>query len=211
MVKIQGDAISQLEKGYRRSLINSLVGFKSLHLLGTASTDGITNLCIISSAFHLGADPPLLGLVIRPERDHNDTLTNIKTTGHYTLNNVLPQWYMQAHQTSASYPSGESEFDACGFKKLYVNGFKAPFVAQSTVRIGLELREMIDMEINGTTIVIGEVVQIVTDNEMIAEDGTVDHSKAETMTVAGLDSYYLPQLVGRLAYAVTCPSLEGSI
>jgi flavin reductase (DIM6/NTAB) family NADH-FMN oxidoreductase RutF len=201
MKSIKSEEITQLEKQYRISLINSLIGFRSLNLLGTTSTDGITNLCIISSTFHLGANPPLIGLVIRPEREHNDTLRNIKTTGQYTLSNVLPEWYMQAHQTSASYPSGVSEFDACHFKKHYVPGFKAPFVAESSIRIGLELREVIDMEINGTTLVVGEIVHILIDNGLIATDGTVDHTKAETMTVAGLDTYFLPRPVGQLAYA----------
>lgn len=201
MVNIRSEEIYQLEKQYRISLINSLVGYKSLNLLGTAGKDGITNLCIISSAFHLGANPPLLGIVIRPEREQNSTLTNIKSTGQYTLNNVLPEWYMQAHQTSAYYPSGVSEFDVCGFQKLYTDHFKVPFVKQSTIRMGLELREIIDVEINGTTILIGEIVQILADDDMIAADGTVDHVKAKTMTVAGLDAYFLPQAVGRLAYA----------
>ncbi|WP_428331478.1 flavin reductase family protein [Mucilaginibacter sp.] len=201
MVNIKSDQIAKMEKHYRIALINSVVGYRPLNLLGTTSIDGISNLCIISSAFHLGSNPPLLGMVIRPEREHNDTLKNIRETGQYTLNNVLPAWYMQAHQTSASYPSGVSEFDVCGFKKQYVKGFKAPFVGQSSVSIGLELKEMMDMEINGTTIVIGEIVQILTDDAIIGEDGTIDHIKAETMAVAGLDAYFLPQPVGRLAYA----------
>lgn len=201
MINIDSNQIQNLEKQYRISLINSLIGFRSLNLLGTASNDGITNLCLISSTFHLGASPPLLGFVIRPEREHNDTLKNIVSTGQFTLNNVLPEWYMQAHQTSASYPSHVSEFEACGFKKQYVNKFKAPFVGQSTIRIGLELTEIIDMEINGTTIVIGEIVHILAEDEMITGDGTVDHIKAQTMTVAGLDTYFTPGVVGRLAYA----------
>lgn len=201
MININSEQLSEMEKYYRINLINSLAGYKSLNLLGTIDNDGITNLCIISSVFHLGANPPLIGMVIRPERPHNDTLRNIKSVGQYTLNNVLPEWYMQAHQTSASYPSGVSEFDACGFKKIYADRFKAPFVEKSTVRIGLEMREFIDMELNGTTIVIGEVVRIMTDDSLIEEDGTVNHICAKTMTVAGLDNYCLPQAVGRLAYA----------
>jgi len=209
MLNINSDEIGLFEKHYRVSLINSLIGYRSLNLLGTASNSGITNLCIISSAFHLGANPPLIGLVIRPEREHNDTLRNIKATGQYTLNNVLPEWYKQAHQTSASYTSGVSEFDACGFHKYYLKDFKAPFVGESNVRIGLELREVIDMEINGTTIVIGEVIHILTENHLIADDGTIAHSAAKTLTVAGLDTYYLPYPVGQLAYAK--PGLEPHI
>lgn len=201
MISIKRDQISEMEKYFRINLINSLAGYKPLHLLGTVNTEGITNLCIVSSVFHLGANPPLIGMVIRPERPHNDTLTNIKSTGQYTLNNVLPEWYKQAHQTSAGYPSGVSEFDECGFEKVYTEGFEAPFVGQSTIRMGLELREMIDMKINGTTILIGEIVQILADELVIDRDGTIDHRKAGTMTVAGLDSYCLPEPVGRLSYA----------
>ena len=201
MTSINSEQLSEMEKYYRINLINSLSGYKSLNLLATVNKCGITNLCVVSSVFHMGSNPPLLGLVIRPERENNDTLRNIKSVGQYTLNNVLPEWYMQAHQTSASYPSGVSEFDECGFKKLYIKKFKVPFVEKSTLRIGLELRETIDVEINGTTIVIGEIVEVLADDGLIGADGFVDHVKADTLALAGLDSYYLPQPIGRLAYA----------
>ena len=201
MIKLNSEHIALMEKFYRINLINSIAGYKSVNLLGSISSDGITNLAIVSSVFHLGSNPPLLGMVLRPEREHNDTLKNITDTNHYTLNNVLPEWFMQAHQTSASYPSGVSEFDQCGFTKEYLPAFKAPFVRQSSVRIGLEVREMIDMEINGTTIIIGEVIHISADDGIIAEDGLINHQKAESMAVTGLDSYYLPKFVDRLAYA----------
>lgn len=201
MAAINSQQISEMEKFYRVNLVNSLGGFKPLNLAGTISQDGITNLCAVSSVFHLGSNPPLFGMVMRPQRPNNDTLRNIRQTEQYTLNNVLPEWYGQAHQTSASYPAGVSEFDACGFQKMYIPGFKAPFVEQSTVRIGLELRELIDMAINGTTLVIGEVVQLLIDDPLIGADGTVDHIRAGSLAVSGLDSYFLPELVGRLAYA----------
>ena len=201
MIHINSDQIAVMEKHYRISLINSLIGYKALNLLGTISNNGITNLCVISSAFHLGASPALLGIVMRPQRQNNDTLNNIKVTGQYTLNNVLPDWYKQAHQTSASYASRVSEFEICGFKKHYIDGFKAPFVLQSSIRIGLELREIIDMEINGTTIVVGEIVEILTDDALVQTDGNIDHIKARTMTVAGLNAYFVPLPLGCLSYA----------
>lgn len=201
MINFNSEQISEMEKFYRISLMNSISGYKSVNLLGTTNANGITNLCPVSSVFHMGSNPPLLGMVIRPEREHNDTLQNIRLVGQYTLNNILPEWYVQAHQTSASYPSGVSEFDVCGFKKIYASKFKAPFVAQSTIRIGMELREIIDAEINGTTIIIGEIVLILADDAVIGMDGFVDHLKAGTLVVAGQDRYYLPQAVGRLSYA----------
>lgn len=201
MEYIDRGQIDAMEKFYRINLINSLAGYKSLHLLGTASEEQVTNLCVVSSVFHLGANPPLIGLIMRPERGHNDTLKNIRATGEYSLNNVLPAWYKQAHQTSASYPSGISEFDACGFEAHYAEGFTAPFVKQSTIRIGLRLVQTMDVAINGTTIVVGEIVKILTDDSLIGPDGAIDHVQAKTMTVAGLDTYFVTQLVGRLPYA----------
>lgn len=201
MIAIKRSQIDEMDKFYRISLINSLIGFKPVNLLGSCNKDGSPNLSMISSAFHLGANPPLIGLVMRPQREHNDTLKNIQAIGQYTLNNVLPDWYKQAHQTSASYDSGLSEFEKCNFKELYTDGFKAPFVKESTVRIGLELREIMDVSLNGTTIVIGEIVELLLDDLIIEEDGTVDHIKAGSMAVSGLDRYFIPEFVGRLSYA----------
>jgi flavin reductase (DIM6/NTAB) family NADH-FMN oxidoreductase RutF len=198
---INSKDISEMEKSYRTNLINSLNGYKSLHLLGTVSEFGVTNLCIVSSVFHMGSNPPLFGMIIRPEREHNDTLKNIKSAKQYTLNNVLPEWYKQAHQTSASYPAGESEFEACGFESSYAEGFKAPFVTLSSVKLGLVLRQLTPMDINGTTLVIGEVVHIYAGQELIAPDGFLDHYLAGTVTSTGLDSYYQTQPLGRLSYA----------
>lgn len=201
MIAINGNQISELEKFYRINLINSLAGYKALNLLGTMNPNGATNLCLVSSVFHLGANPPLLGLVMRPQRETNDSLNNIISTGVYTLNNVLPSFYKQAHQTSANYPSGVSEFETCGFGEHFIDGFKAPFVKESTIRMGLQLKEIIDIKINRTTIVIGEIVQILADDLMIEQDGSIDHIKAGTITVAGLDSYFKTEFLGRLSYA----------
>jgi flavin reductase (DIM6/NTAB) family NADH-FMN oxidoreductase RutF len=212
MTSFNNEQITALDKQYRICLINSLLGYKSLNLVGTANSDGVTNLCVISSAFHLGANPALIGLVMRPQRDNNDTLRNIKATGCFTLNNVLPSSYMQAHQTSASYPSGVSEFGTCGFNPYYIADFKPPFVAESNVKIGLELREVIDMKLNDTTIIVAGIVHILVNDALIAEDGTLDHVSAETVTAAGLDAYFLTKPLGRLAYAKPdkAPSLIGN-
>lgn len=201
MISITGKQIARMEKNYRTTLINSVPGYRSLHLVGTISTDGITNLALFNSVFHVGANPPLLGMVVRPETPDHDTLDNICSVGQYTLNNVLPEWYRDAHQTSASYPSGSSEFDLLGFGKEYIEEFKAPFVRQSTIQIGLELRETIAVNLNNTTIVIGEIVEIQIADSIIQTDGYVDHTAANTVTVTGLDSYFSTKHIGRLGHA----------
>ena len=199
---ISSQHIQAMEQRYRATFINSLPGYKCLQMVGTANSNGQSNLGLFNSVFHLGANPPLLGIIFRPQSDDHDTLKNIVDTGFYTLNNVLPEWFEQAHQTSARYASGVSEFEQCGFKEMLLPNFSAPFVAESTVKIGLELRETIDIKLNGTTLVIGEIVQILVDNEdLVAADGYVDHIKAKTVTVTGLDAYFSASELSRLPYA----------
>ncbi|MCF8452075.1 MAG: flavin reductase [Pedobacter sp.] len=193
--------ISAMEKRYRTTFINSLPGYKSLHMLGTVNKEGISNLGLFNSIFHVGANPPLLGMVFRPDSNDHDSLDNIIQTKEYTLNNVLPEWFKQAHQTSARFPSGVSEFESCGFKEFYLDPFKAPFVAQASIKIGLEFREVIDVSLNNTKILIGEIVHVLMDDGIVASDGYVDHIKAGTVTVSGLDSYFTTEHLGRLAYA----------
>ncbi|HQT23218.1 MAG: flavin reductase [Sphingobacteriales bacterium 17-39-43] len=193
--------ISAMEKRYRTTFINSLPGYRSLHMLGTVNKEGISNLGLFNSVFHIGANPPFLGMVFRPDGNDHDSLDNIIQTKEYTLNNVLPEWFKQAHQTSARFPSGLSEFEPCGFKEFYLDPFKAPFVEQASIKIGLELREIIDVSLNNSKILIGEIVHVLMDDGIVASDGYVDHIKAGTVTVSGLDSYFTTEHLGRLAYA----------
>jgi len=174
---------------------------KSLQLLGTTNADGLPNLAVFNSIFHVGANPPYIGLVVRPDGPEHDTLKNIVNKGFYTLNNVCEEFYQQAHQTSARYASGESEFTACGLQEKYISDFPVPFVQESSIQIGLKLKETLSVASNGTTIIIGEVVLIRINEAYILEDGTIDLEAAGSLTVAGLDSYHRTQKIGRLAYA----------
>ena len=61
-------SLNELEQRYRAHLINSLSGFKSANLLGTVDKNGQENLSIVSSVFHLGANPALLGMIIQVRR-----------------------------------------------------------------------------------------------------------------------------------------------
>lgn len=195
------EALMQMEKQYRAMFINSLGGFKSLQLLGTVDETGNTNLSVFSSIFHLGANPPLMGMVARPPGPQHDTLKNIRTSGFYTLNNVLAGWYKEAHQVSARYPSGNSEFKQVGFTEAYVQGFKAPYILESTLSIGLELKEILPVSHNETSIIIGEIKWVKVDENFISEDGFVDLEKAGSITVSGLDSYHETKKLARLTYA----------
>lgn len=193
--------INQLETRYRAHLINSLSGFKSANLIGTQDIDGNTNLAIVSSVFHLGAHPPLVGMIMRPHSVPRHTFENIKATGYYTINQVNSDIVEQAHQTSARYDENESEFTATGLTTEYLADFKAPFVAQSRLKYAVKLVEHKHLAINGTELVIGEITDIHVEQSAIEEDGFINLESINTVAVSGLDSYHKAKKITRLPYA----------
>ncbi len=198
---ITSEDILSMDKHNRTHLINSLGGFKSVALVGTCDVEGHTNLAIFSSIFHLGANPPLIGLIFRPTPPERNTYNNILETGFYTLNHIHEGIYKQAHQTSARYDKNLSEFDQTGLNPVYKNDFQAPFVEESHIQIGLVFREKIDISINNTTLIIGEIVQIYIPKDGLLHDGFVDLEKANSITCSGLDSYHKTIQLDRLSYA----------
>ena len=201
MKHLTSEDITALEPRFRARFINSLSGFKSANLVGTQDAKGITNLSMISSAFHIGADPALMGMIIRPDGVPRDTLDNIKQTGVYTINQVSAQIYKQAHQTSARYDVGVSEFEQVGLTAEYINDVAAPFVAQSRLKFSLQVREIIPLAINNTILVIGEISHVLFVEQALKADGYLDIESLETVAVSGLDGYHTTKRLSRLSYA----------
>jgi flavin reductase (DIM6/NTAB) family NADH-FMN oxidoreductase RutF len=193
--------IHSWERFYRANLLNSLTGFKSVSLLGTVNQHGQTNLGVFSSIVHMGSDPALIGYINRPRAAAPHTLANIESTGFYTINHILPSFLEKAHQTSAKYPDGVSEFEEVGLTPQYFGNFPSPFVGESLVRYGLILQEIVPIEINGTFLVIGKIHSILLEDELIGPDGFIDLHKADTVCSNGIDSYYSTKPLGRLNYA----------
>lgn len=190
-----------MDRRFRTQLINSMPGVKALNLVGTRDASGQENLAVFNSIFHVGANPPYLGMIVRPDSVDRHTWQNIQATGSYTLNAVGANFYRKAHQTSARYEKHISEFDAVGLNSEYRDGVMSPFVAESAIKIGLELQEFQRVECNGTLIVIGNVTYVEINESLIAEDGSVDLVKAQSVGSIGLDGYVDLSWIDRLSYA----------
>jgi flavin reductase (DIM6/NTAB) family NADH-FMN oxidoreductase RutF len=195
------EQLMEMEQRQRAHLINSIGGFKSVALIGSIDLQGQTNVAIFSSIVHIGSNPPLLSFIMRPDSVERHTLANILDTGFYTINHINAQIYEQAHQTSARYPKSMSEFDATGLTPQFKNEFVAPFVEESQIQLAMEFKERLDISINQTIMIIGEVKAIHFPSDCLAPDGFMNIEKAGTITVAGLDSYHTTQPLQRLPYA----------
>ncbi|MZR63328.1 flavin reductase family protein [Alcanivorax sp. DP30] len=193
--------LDSLPRQTRVNLINSLSGFKSANLIGTRATSGQENLAIVSSCFHLGADPALMGMIIRPHSVDRHTLEYLQETGCYTINHVHQDIIAAAHQTSARYPQDVSEFDAVGLNTEYCHDFAAPFVHEARIRLGMKLMETQELAVNGTVLVIGAIEHVLLAEGLMEDDGYVDVEQAGTVALSGLDSYHLTRREGRWQYA----------
>lgn len=189
-----------MDKRHRVHFINSLSGYKSANIVGTLDDQGNSNACIVSSVIHLGAEPALIAFINRPHSVERHTLENIYDSGVYTINHVNRDFIEDAHHTSARYPSGVSEFDQTSLTEQYTE-LAAPYVQQSKIKMGVEFRQKIDIELNGTVLVIGEIIEVIVEQNLIQEDGKIDIVKAQSVAVTGLDEYHLANSLGRLAYA----------
>ncbi len=201
MIHIHKEDIHAMEQRYRAAFINSLGGFKSLVLVGTADDQQATNLAVLNSLFHLGANPPLCGLIFRPDSVERHTLHNILNTGWYTINHVRESFYEAAHQTSARYPKEISEFDAVGLTPQWSTIAPVPYVAESQVKWLMKLQDSQELSINKTHLIIGEIMEVHLPEGVVASDGFIDLESSGTLTCSGLDSYHKTLKLARLPYA----------
>ena len=193
--------ILSFEQRYRATFINSLGGFKSLALIGTRNKEGNSNLAVFNSLFHIGANPPLFGFIIRPDSVERHTYSNILETGEFTVNHINEAIYEQAHHTSARYPKNRSEFDATHLTEEPIAGYFAPFVKESHVKIGASFVQKVEIQKNGTIMIIAKIKDVSIPGNCLGIDGFVDIEQAGSITCSGLDSYHRTQKIARLPYA----------
>lgn len=199
MKHFDSEEIMASEFFFRTNLINSLSGYKSLNLIGTQNSKGVTNLAIFSQVFHIGANPPTVGILFRPNTVIRHTLDNILESGFFSLNHVTSQFYQEAHWTSAKWES--SEFEATEIESEYLNGFFAPFVKISPVKIACSLVETQTLKVNQTILLIGKIESVHIEEKGLRKDGSLDLNAMDTVTVSGLDEYHVGKSLGRLAYS----------
>ncbi len=193
--------IDQFDKRFRTQFINSLTGFKSINLIGSKSKEGIENVAPFSQVIHVGAHPPLVGVLFRPGVVERNTLENIREIFYFTLNHITASNFIQGHQTSARYAKEVSEFKATGLKSQYIEDFPAPFIASSKIKVGLKFKEEVTLASNGTHLLVGEIILVDLPEEYLGNDGFIDLEKAGSLTCSGLDSYHKTTVVKRLPYA----------
>ena len=193
--------LDSLNKIYRINLVNSITGYKSANLIGSVSNTGIENLAIFSSITHLGSNPALLSFFVRPNVVPRNTYKNIMENRVFTVNHVSKEKIEDAHHTSAKYNENISEFDKTNFQPEYKKNWGAPFVKDSAVQLGCKYVDEYYIKENGCSMIVASIEIIFIRKGLLQNDGWVDLSKGDIITINGLDAYALPETVKRLKYA----------
>ena len=194
------EEIENLEKIYRINLINSCSGYKAANLIGTVSGNN-NNLAIFSSLVHLGSNPPLLGFFLRPtEIVPRHTYLNLKENQYYTINSVEKEFADKAHHTSAKYDKSISEFEIVDLEPEFINKFPSPYVKSSSIKIGMKFVEELKISYNKSRLIVGKIVELHVNDDMIDKDGFLNLYKAEVATISGCDGYSYPKNNSRKGY-----------
>ncbi|MGK0324923.1 MAG: flavin reductase (DIM6/NTAB) family NADH-FMN oxidoreductase RutF [Polaribacter sp.] len=192
--------IFNLDKIYRINLINSCSGFKSANLLGSISINGTPNVAIFSSVTHLGSSPPTLGFILRPTTVPRDTYKNIKEFGVFTINHIWEDVIEDAHHTSAKYPEGISEFNMTNLESEFKGKFEAPFVKNAPVQMSMKFIEEIYVPSNDVMLIVAQIQELYVQDTLLQEDGLINLSKGNIVTINGLDTYAVPKFKKQLSY-----------
>ncbi len=185
----------------RMHLVNTCGGFKSANLIGSISKTGVTNLAVFNSVIHLGSNPPMLSFMLRPTTVERDSFNNFKENHQFTVNHIHESFVDKAHQTSAKYDSEVSEFDEVGLTQEFINGFEAPFVKESKIKMGCKYINEYFIKENGCRLIIGEIQHLLVEDGIQDKDGFLDLAKANSAGIIGLDGYVKTNLIERYAYA----------
>tara|TARA_Y100001978_G_C23533239_1_gene356030 strand:- start:15 stop:665 length:651 start_codon:yes stop_codon:yes gene_type:complete len=195
-------AIKNIERIRRVNLMNSITGIKSVNLIGTIDEYKVTNLAIFSSVVHISSSPPIFGFFVRTNKKvKRDTFENILLNNEYTINHIHQCTVDNSHFTSAKFDKDVSEFKVCNFNEQYIDNFSAPFVAESNIKMGLKLKEVIDFKSNQSKLVIGEIEHIFIKQGYLESDNVVNLEKSNSVCVSGLNTYYLSKKLKKMTYA----------
>lgn len=196
--------IQEMDGVQKIKFMNSISGIKPANLIGSISDQGETNVAIFSSVVHLGSDPALLGFITRPTGEvPRHTFENILQNKQYTINHIPSALTENAHYTSAKLERDQSEFEICGLTEEYLTDFNAPFVKESSLKMGLEYREHIDIKLNGTILVIGEIQHLIIPEAAVTKNHDINLEHIQGTGISGLNTYYKLKKIASYPYART--------
>ncbi|WP_298998844.1 flavin reductase family protein [uncultured Tenacibaculum sp.] len=160
----------------------------------TIDEEGNPNLSPFSFFNVFGANPPIM--IFSPARSvrgnkTKHTLDNAEATKEVVINIVNYDIVQQMSLSSTMYPKGVNEFIKAGFTMLPSDEVKPFRVAESPVQFECKVKDIIytGEEGGAGNLIVCEVVKLHINEDVLAEDGSIDQYKIDLVARAG-GSYY---------------------
>ncbi|MDE0536149.1 flavin reductase family protein [Tenacibaculum sp. L6] len=160
----------------------------------TIDEEGNPNLSPFSFFNVFGANPPIM--IFSPARSvrgntTKHTLDNAEDTKEVVINIVNYDIVQQMSLSSTMYPKGVNEFVKAGFTMLPSDEVKPFRVAESPVQFECKVKDIIytGEEGGAGNLIVCEVVKLHINEDVLAEDGSIDQYKIDLVARAG-GSYY---------------------
>ena len=156
-------------------LLIGLVVPRPIAFITTINEHNVVNAAPFSYFNLMGNDPPIISLGIGKDKSRKnelkDTAYNIQQTGEFVINIVNEDIVNDMNITSADFPSGSDETKATKLTKIRSSKVKPPRIAESPA--SLECRNVSNVEIRNTRIILGEVLYLHVKNEFVDENGFI--------------------------------------
>jgi flavin reductase (DIM6/NTAB) family NADH-FMN oxidoreductase RutF len=178
------------------SVYQALVGVVTPRPIAWATTidgQGRVNLAPFSFFNAFGANPPVVVFspTLRRDGSKKDTLLNLEVVPEFVLNAAVEGLAERMNATSKELPRGQSEAEYAGLALQPSTLVRPPRVAGSPVHLECRVRQIIPVGDGpiAANLVIGEVLLIHIDDDVLDPAGRVDPRKLRTIARLGGSSY----------------------
>jgi len=160
--------------------------------VSTRSESGVDNLAPFSFFSGIASEPYSLLLCPsnKPDGSEKDTLANASATGEFVVNIVTESQASLMSATAEALPGGQSEFDLASVERTPGVVVAPPRVTGAPVSFECRVLEIIRLapcKPNGGNVLIGEIVLVHVDDEIIDERHRIDPAKLAAIgRMAGL-------------------------
>ncbi len=189
--------------------MTDLVAPRPIAWVSTRPSQGPANLAPFSYFQAVSSDPAtvVLGLAWRSDGRPKDTLANILETHELTINHVTAPLVELMNATSADYPSGISEWDACGIESAPAKVVGPARVAKAIAGLECRLTHAIPLGRSkagspSSTVVIAEVVHF------WVTEGLLQHDRRGNLLAIDPDALQAVARLGGIAYSTTVDHFE---
>lgn len=160
-------------------LMTSVVVPRPIGWISTVSEDGTDNLAPYSYFNAVSSSPAVLMFSAGThDGERKDTPTNAIESGEFVFNLVTEAVAKEMDETSASLPTGESEFEAAGIERAESTVVEPPRVAAAKASFECTLYD--SMQVYDNTMVLGEVRYAHVDDDLLT-DGKPDSLKIDAV------------------------------